>query len=262
MAEAAENLTAFTTIVYAVEGPVAFIVMNRPDKHNAISLQMMRELRAAILRADKDDSVHVMVLTGSGSKSFSSGIDLAGGILDEASSITESMVSDLLPLLECMGQSRKLIIAGVEGAAIGLGCSLALQCDLMVMSEDASLDLAFSKLGLIADGGINWQLPRKVGYNLALQMVLEAQVLDANRCKELGIANRIMRRENMTQELASWARKLAANAPLAQGLTKQLMRDAMAGNSLPETVRQESRAQAQCADTHYFKKIFAGILGR
>jgi len=252
----------FETIIFKVDGPVAFIVMNRPDKHNAISLQMLRELRDAFLQAEADDLINVMVLTGSSSKTFSSGIDLAGGILDEASGITESMLRDLVPLLECMEQCSKLIIGSVEGAAIGLGCSLALQCDLLVMSSNASLNLAFSKLGLIADGGVNWQLPKKVGYNRALQMVLEADVLDAKRCQELGIANKIVNEQDMSREVTRWARNLAGKATLPQGYTKQLMRSAMAGSSLLETVRSEARLQAVCADTRFFKKAYAGILGR
>jgi 2-(1,2-epoxy-1,2-dihydrophenyl)acetyl-CoA isomerase len=257
-----KELTSFESITYAVETPLAFIVMNRPERHNAISLLMMRELRSAFERAEANASVHVIILAGAGSNSFSSGIDLKGGILDDAGGITDSMQSDLLPLLECMHQSSKLIIAGVDGAAIGLGCSLALHCDLLAMADDATLNLSFSKLGLIADGGINWLLPHKVGYGRALQIVLEAQVLDAARCEELGIANRVMRKDQMAHELREWATKLAANAPLAQGLTKQLMRDAMAGNSLTETVCQESVAQARCAGSSYFKRVFAGILGR
>ena len=257
-----KNLTSFESITYAVEAPLAYIVMNRPERHNAISLLMMRELRSAIERAESNESVHVIILAGAGKNSFSSGIDLKDGILDDAGGITESMQSDLLPLLEYMHESSKLIIASVDGAAFGLGCSLAVQCDLVAMSDDATLNLSFSKLGLIADGGINWLLPHKVGYSRALQIVLEAQVLDAARCEELGIANKVMRKELMSHELREWAMKLAANAPLAQGLTKQLMRGVITGNSLTETVRQESIAQARCAGSSYFKKVFAGILGR
>jgi 2-(1,2-epoxy-1,2-dihydrophenyl)acetyl-CoA isomerase len=203
-----------------------------------------------------------MVLAGSGSKFFSSGIDMASGILDEGAGISATMLSDLVPLLECMEQSRKLIIASVEGAAVGVGCSLALQCDLLVMSENASLNLTFSNLGLIADGGINWHLPRKVGYNRALQIVLEAQVLDANRCLDLGIANKVLYGDHVAQESADWARELAGRATVAQGYTKQLMRSTMAGRSLFDTVRMEAEIQAVCADTEYFKKIYADFLAK
>jgi len=257
-----ENTGGFASIIYQVNGSVADIALNRPDKHNAISLEMMRELRAAIQLADTDDSVNVMVLRGEGDRTFSAGIDLEGGILDEANGITVSMRRDLLPLLECMEQSRKMIIASVEGEAFGLGCSLALQCDLLAMSDQSSLNLTFSKLGLIADGGINWQLPRKVGYSRALQMVLEAQVLEADRCLELGIANKVMPRSSMAQEVADWATQLAGRESLAQGFTKQLMRGTMAGTNLLDTVRKEAEIQAVCAASEFFKKIYTSILSK
>ena len=252
----------FSTITYQSDGPVAIVTMNRPDKHNAISLQMLHELRDAILQSDSDNTVNIILLQAAGHKSFSAGIDLAAGILDQPDKITDSMRNSLVPLLESMELCSKPIIASVEGAAIGLGVSLALQCDLLAISERASLSLAFNKLGLIADGGINWQLPIKVGYNRAFQMVLEAEILDAQTCLGLGLANKVMSAENMQKEVLEWARELAQRSSLAQAYTKRLMRNTIAGCNLLDTVNREAELQATCADSDYFKDIYNGILNR
>jgi 2-(1,2-epoxy-1,2-dihydrophenyl)acetyl-CoA isomerase len=254
------HATMFNTITWASEGPVVFISLNRPHKHNAINLEMMRELRTAFDRAAADADVHVVVLSASG-RTFSSGIDLSAGILDDTAEMQASMIRDYLPLVESIQACNKLIIASVEGAAIGLACSLVMLCDQLYMSEQASLNLVFTDLGLIADGGANSLLPQKIGYGQALQLVLDAEKLSATRCLALGIANRVLPAEAMEKSVRDLAQNLAARASLPQALSKQLMRAAMAGASLRETILGEAQAQAECVDDEYFQRVYSKFKG-
>lgn len=252
----------FETLAIDVMGEVARIAMNRPEKHNAINELMMHELQSAFRLADRDGSIHVVILRGAGDKTFSAGIDLRDDIMDKADKVSESMLRTLLPLLESMERSTKLIIGSIGGPAIGLGCALALHCDLIVMADTASMNLTFGKLGLVADGGINWILQKKVGYHRALQMVVDAEVLGAPRCLELGIANKLVPHETLEQEVLAWAGALARQSTVQQGFSKQLMRRALNGASLLESVRNEAELQALCAETDYFRNARAKFLAR
>jgi len=252
----------FNTITWETEDSVVFICLNRPDKHNAINIEMMHELRSAIERAAADPDVHVIVISANGGKTFSSGIDLSAGILDPAAEMKQSMIDDYLPLAERMQACNKLIIASIEGAAIGLACSLVMLCDQLYMSEEASLNLMFSDLGLVADGGANWLLTRKVGYSLGLQLIVEAEKLTASRCLALGIANRVFPAEGMGVSVRELAKGLARRATLSQGYTKQLMRASAAGATLSEIIHQEADAQTACVGSAYFQKAYAQLKGK
>jgi len=252
--------TLFNTLTWDAEGAVAFICLNRPHKHNAINIEMMHELRIAMDRATADPNTHVIVMGARGGKTFSSGIDLSAGILDPASALKQSMINDYLPLVESMQACNKLIIASIEGAAIGLACSLVMLCDQLYMSDEASLNLVFSDLGLVADGGANWLLPHKVGYSQGLQLVLEAEKLTAKRCLALGIANRVLPAKGMAESVRELAISLANRANLPQGYTKQLMRASIAGASLSEIICQEADAQTACVDSAYFQQAYARLM--
>jgi len=248
---------SFNTITWKSDGAVGIICLNRPHKHNAINLEMMRELRVAFEHATANPGIHVVVLAASGGKSFSAGIDLSAGILDDVAEMKQSMIRDFLPLMESMSACHKPIIASVEGAAIGLACSLVLHCDLLFMSDRASLHLVFSDMGLVGDGGINWLLPRKIGYGPALQVLLEAKILTAAECLKMGMANQVLPAQNMDEQIGALAQGLARRAMLPQGLTKQLMASSMSGASLRDVILLEADAQAECAGSEYFHQAYA-----
>jgi enoyl-CoA hydratase/carnithine racemase len=251
--------TVLNTITWEADGPVGFIHLNRPDKHNAISIEMMRELRRAVEQAALDTDIHVIVLAANGGKSFSAGIDLSAGILEPAADLKQCMIDDYLPLAESLQNCNKLIIASVEGAAIGLACSLVLLCDQVYLSEQASLNLVFTDLGLVADGGANWLLARKVGYNLGLQLLLEAEKLTPERCLALGLASRVFPSERMAESVRELARKLASRSVMPQAYSKQLLRAAMDGASLSEIIHQEADAQSACVGSPYFQRAYTRL---
>ncbi|MEM9092532.1 MAG: enoyl-CoA hydratase/isomerase family protein [Cyanobacteria bacterium P01_F01_bin.53] len=247
-------------IAVTKDGPVALITLNTPEKHNALSTTMLRDLRDELTSAQADESIHVLVLRAAGERFFCAGIDLSSGMMSRGEDVRSSILEDFVPLVECIQSCSKPIIASVQGGAIGLGCALAMHCDFLVLSEDATFDFVFSSLGLVADGGTNWLLMRKLGYSVALELILEAQKLDAQRCLSLGIANKVVPRAKLDSKVASWAQSLATRATLPQGYAKKLMRAALAGSSLVDVVAMEAEAQAVCIDSEHFQNAYARFL--
>lgn len=255
-------MTEYKTIQKNVADGVATLTLNRLNKFNAINLAMLYELRDAIEGSNSDDSTHVIVIRGAGTKAFSAGIDLADGLFEDVDNLTETMQKSLLPLISAIEFTDKPIIASINGMAVGLGASIALQCDLMIMSEDASLRLVFSRLGIVPDGGACWQLVHKLGYNKAMQFALEGRSLDATSCLELGIANKVVPANKLETKTNEWARALAGNSSVSQGLTKRLMRGVLRGADNLKTAKLETEAQEICAASDYCKQAYAAFLKR
>ena len=255
-------MTDYKTIRTSLADGVATLMLDRVDKFNAINLDMLYELRDAIEEANTDDNVHVIVISGSGNKAFSAGIDLADGLFEDVDNLADTMQKSLLPLIVSIEQTNKPVIASINGMAVGLGASIAMQCDLMIMSEDASLRLVFSRLGIVPDGGACWQLVHKLGYSKAMQFALEGKSLDAASCLELGIANKVVAADHLIVETEKWAIALAKNSTVSQGLTKQLMREVLRGAGNLEITKLETEAQETCAASDYCKQAYAAFLSR
>lgn len=255
-------MKTYRTVAYEVVDAVADIKLNRPEKYNAINLDMLYELKEAIDSANADDDVRVIVVRGAGGKAFSAGIDLADGLFEDVDNLTSTMQKTLLPLVESIESADKPVIASVCGMAVGLAAGIAMQCDLLIMAEDASLRMVFSKLGIVPDGGSSWQLVRKLGYNKALQIALEGRNLDAAACLDSGIANKVVSAADLDSETMQWASALAANSVVSQALTKQLMRSAANGATNLQLVKMETVAQGDCAASDYCKQAYTAFLSK
>lgn len=234
-------------------GKVALIELNRPDAKNALNITMRKALRVALDEVAGDAAIRAVVLTGKGSV-FCSGGDVksaASGAASHPRNITWSLMHDVQPALETIGRMDKPVIAALNGPAVGFGMSLALSCDLMVMSEQAYLLSQFSRLGLIPDGGAAWYLAKRVGSARMFEAILEAKKLDAATCLSWGICNRVHADGSVVEAAMAWATQLAANAPTAARLTKRLARMALS-NRLDESLSLEAEFQSICtasADT-------------
>lgn len=255
-------MTEYKTINSNVADGVAMLTLDRVDKFNAINLDMLYELRHAIEESNINGDVHVIVIRGAGNKAFSAGIDLADGLFEDVENLTDTMQKSLLPLVGSIENTDKPVIASINGMAVGLGASIAMQCDLMIMSEGASLRLVFSRLGIVPDGGACWQLVHKLGYSRAMQFALEGKSLDAANCLALGIANKVVAADELNAETEKWATALARNSSVSQGLTKRLMREVLRGADNLEVVKLETEAQGTCAASDYCKQAYAAFLSR
>ena len=217
-------MSDYETVKYATDGAVAIVTIHRPDAMNSFDDTLRRELAAACERAAADERVRAVVLTGEG-RSFSAGADLKGS-LDPDKSIEDVLQAEYRPVFEAIGGMEKPVIAAVGGSAAGIGMSLALHCDLLIMADNAFLLSPFTTISLVPDGGLNWLLVQQVGYRRAFQLSVESERIPAARCVELGLANRAVPADALLDEALAWAKSLAERAPLSLAATKKAMRHA------------------------------------
>ena len=210
------------TVKYEKKDSVVLITFNRPEVRNAFNAKMTEDILEALVEAKNDSNIRAIVLTGEGI-CFSAGADLSAR--DNKWSDTEAaLIEGYLPSLKEIMEMPKPVISAVNGAAAGIGSAYAMACDLTVMSEEAYILQAFSNIGLIPDGGANWFLTNTVGYKLAYQIAIEGERIDAKRCLELGLVNKVVAGENLLAEAISWADKLSLRSSQSLSLTKKIMR--------------------------------------
>jgi 2-(1,2-epoxy-1,2-dihydrophenyl)acetyl-CoA isomerase len=213
------------TVKYEKKGAVALITFNRPEVRNAFNAKMTEDILEALLSAKNDVSVRAIVLTGEG-LSFSAGADLSAR--DSKWVDTEAaLIEGYLPSLKEIMEMPKPVISAVNGAAAGIGSAYAMACDLTIMSEEAYILQAFSNIGLIPDGGANWFLTNTIGYKLAYQIAIEGERIEAERCLDLGLINKVVSSDILLDEALLWADKLSLRSSQSLKLTKQIMRKAL-----------------------------------
>lgn len=211
-------------VKYDKRDGVAVVTLNRPDAMNSFISQMSFDLLDALETAHHDDEVRVVVLTGEG-RCFCAGADLKSGF--EGRQVFGKLQYEYRPVMSAIVTMPKPVIAAVPGSAAGIGMSLALTCDLLVMADDAFLLSPFTTISLVPDGGLNWLLVRQLGYRRAFQLSVESERIDASRCVDLGLANKAVPTAELQDAAYSWARDLAKRAPLSLAATKKVMRHAM-----------------------------------
>lgn len=238
----------YQTILYAAEGSVAVIRMNRVERRNAFTLEMLTELNDAFRHAEQDPAVRSIVLTGEG-PTFSAGQDLSifTGAID-AANVREAIKSYYKPLILRIVTMPKIIIGAINGGAAGAGASLALACDLRIMADDAYILQAFSNIGLVPDAGSTWFMARMVGYSRALQLCIEAERIMAPRCLQLGLCNQVVAGTFLMHKAMEWAQALAARPTKALGWTKQALNAAL-HSSLDAAIDYEADLQAHAIAT-------------
>ena len=238
----------YQTILYNVEEGVATVRLNRPDRRNALTSEMLSELHTAVVAAANDPAVRAIVLTGEG-PTFCAGQDLSifTGQLD-GHAVREAIVKYYKPLIMAMVEIEKPIIGAINGGAAGAGASLALACDLRVMAGDAYILQAFSNIGLVPDAGSTWFMARLVGYSRALQLCVEAERIPAARCLEWGLCNRVVPAGELQGAAQAWARSLAQRPTMAVGWTKQALCAAMT-TMLEASIHLEADLQAQAVQS-------------
>jgi 2-(1,2-epoxy-1,2-dihydrophenyl)acetyl-CoA isomerase len=249
----------YETVAYDLIGGVATITLNRPATLNAFTEQMIAETVAAFGEAEQDRSVRCVVLTGNG-RAFSSGQDLTE-VRERAGqfSIGEHIRQGYNRLIAQMVELEKPIIGAINGIAAGAGCGVALATDIRIAAHTASFMLAFSKIGLVPDSGLNWLLPRLIGYARAYELALTADKLSAEQAFSWGMVNRVVPADQLMETAVAWATKLAAGPTLAYGLTKRAMNQGWT-MSLAETLDNEADLQEICGRSHDNKEGIQAFL--
>jgi enoyl-CoA hydratase/carnithine racemase len=230
---------------------VRHLVLNRPEKRNALNRELIRELAAAVERTAADDTIRVVVLRGEGPM-FSSGMDL--GDLRELSENPGLVRAGRRPIVACwnlLEEMPKPTICEIHGAALGGAFELALACDFRTMAEDAVAGIMEARVGLIPDVGGCSRLPAVVGLGNAKELIMTGKAIDGREAHRIGFANRIAPAGELGQATEALARELLACAPRAVGLAKRVL-DAAAKPALAVTLEQEVAAQETLAATEDF----------
>lgn len=221
-----------------INNGILTLTLNRPEAINALTTEMLRELSKALKEAATPE-VRVVVLRGAG-RGFCSGQDLREF---EGQRISyKHHLRNYRSVVEGLAGLEKLVIAAIHGAAAGAGLSLALACGLRVASADAVLTTGFSKIGLIPDAGMNYHLPRMVGYAKAFELEVLSERIAAEEALALGLVNKVVPVEAFDEEVARLAGELAQGPSKTYGLIKRALRRS-AGASLEEMLEYEALLQ-------------------
>jgi enoyl-CoA hydratase len=261
-------MAEYQNLLLDVQDGVALVTLNRPDKLNALNETTIRELGAVVSEIRARDDIRGAIFTGSGTKAFVAGADIAElakmGPVDgvEVSRLGQRVFREI-------ELSRKPVIAAVNGFALGGGCELALACHLRIASENAKFGLPEVKLGIIPGYGGTLRLPRIVGKGRALEMMLTAEMIDAAEAYRIGLANRVVPQEQLLDEARAMMRTILKNGPVALGLaiecaTRGMEMDmddglAMESNLFGLLAATEDMREGMSA---FLEKRAAGFVGR
>lgn len=240
------------------EGGVGWIRFNRPDKMNAIGALTRQQLSDAVKQAERDESIRVVVLTGTG-RAFSSGADVTemvqGSGMRTPEDVGRVLRNEYMPSLVRLRTMPKPVIAAMNGPAVGIGASFALACDIRIATPEAYLLEAFINIGLAPDGGVSWLLPRLAGTGVAYEMFFTGKPLSAADAHRLGVINRVVPAERFEEEVRDLAAHLASQPRGAMAGAKRALNHALT-STYEEAMEFESYLQeAQAASPEFAEGV-------
>ncbi|MCB5424689.1 enoyl-CoA hydratase/isomerase family protein [Altererythrobacter sp. CC-YST694] len=250
---------AYQFIRFEIAGTVATLTLARPDKLNALTQDMADEMRHAL---SNTGAARAVLIRGEG-RAFCSGADLSAilGEEDAGEGAYRSLVDHYNPLVMDIAEHRLPIVAEVNGAAAGIGCSIALACDFCLAGQGAYFLQAFVNIGLVPDGGASWILPRLIGKARAAEMLMLGEKVPAGRAAEWGLIHRCVEDAELADEAQSLAVRLAAGPTAALGLMKANLYSAL-HHSYGTVMDAEAAAQREAAGTHDAKEGIGAFLGK
>lgn len=231
----------YATIALSVYDGVAELTLNRPETLNALTLQMVDELRDAVDHVGKDRAIRTLLLTGAG-RGFSSGADLGGAVDVKPIDAGECLETHFNPLLEELFALAKPLVVAVNGPAAGAGSSLAMVGDIVLASRSAYFVQAFVNIGLVPDAGATWLLPRQVGRARATALMMLGEKLPAETAAEWGLIYKVEEDAMLLSSARTIARKLASGPTQAYALLRHAIHAGLQG-SLPESLALERANQ-------------------
>ncbi|MDO8671059.1 MAG: enoyl-CoA hydratase [Dehalococcoidia bacterium] len=235
---------------------VGVITLNRPDRLNAFTTNMFHDLPEALTGMAIDPLVRVLILTGSG-RAFCAGADLAEGIIAKSTDETAgrgqaanlaAYMRELQTLIYIIRRMGKPVIGAINGDAVGAGFSLALACDMRIVSAKARFGMVFSRIGLVPDLGGAYFLTHMVGTAKACELIMTGDVFDAAEAYRLGLVNKIVPPEELMSAALELAHKLAEGAPIATALAKDMIYKE-ANMDIAEALDYEATMQAMAMQT-------------
>ena len=242
------------TVNVSVADGTARVELNRPEALNAWNAQFGEDLLAALRGVTEDDAVRAVVLTGAG-RAFSSGADLKDISTDTTPdgrpNVYKTLTERYHPIMHAIREMPKPVIAAVNGPAVGIGCSLALCCDLIVAAESAYFLLAFVNIGLVPDGGSSLFLPTRIGMARASELSMLGERLPAAKALEWGLINRVVADEQFEQEVAALAARMAAGPTRSYAGSKRQLNNWLYAR-MEEQLELEAKIQQEMAGSDDF----------
>jgi len=226
---------------------VATITLNRPERLNALTFEVYKELRDKFRALDTEAGVRAIIITGAG-RAFCSGgdvEDIIGALLGRDIQALHEFTRLTCDLILAMRRCRRPIVGALNGTVAGAGAVIAAACDIRIAAESAKIAFLFTKVGLSgADMGAAWLLPRLVGYSHATEMLMTGDFMDAKRAYEIGLYNRVVPQDQVMAQARAVAEKLAQGPTAALGITKQAL-EAEAALDFEAALAYEAEVQAQ-----------------
>lgn len=250
-----DQQTRFETVDVSLTDGVATVRLNRPEALNAWNRQFGEDLLAALRQSAQDEDVRAVLIAGAG-RGFSSGADLkdiSGGETtpDGRPDVYRTLTERYHPIMLAIREMPKPVIASVRGPAVGIGCSLALCCDLIVAAETAYFLLAFVNIGLVPDGGSSLFVPTRVGMARATELAMLGERLPAPQALEWGLINRVVADERLDEESAALAARLAAGPTRSYAGTKRQLNNWLYSR-MDEQLELEAQVQREMAGSDDF----------
>jgi len=199
-------------VLSSIDGHIATIILNRPDKRNALTSGMCQEMHAIVQRLSADPAIRVIVVRGAGS-AFCAGLDLREMATQRAQGTAE--LAPLEQLLETLDVCPQPTIAAVQGDAVAGGCELALHADLRVAADTARFSMPLARIGLAVPVALTWKLVDMIGMARTKEMLFTGDAIGAEQAVQLGLANRLVPASDLEGAVSALARQIADNAPLS-----------------------------------------------
>lgn len=244
---------SYSTIILDKKENIVTITLNRPDKMNASNDRMSEELLDCFKSIDNDQDVRTVIITGAG-KAFCAGADLRERFLPRIEQRKQGFLKDATREFAELGSLalsliRKVTIAAVNGLATGVGCSLALGCDIRIASSMAKFAFPFVRVGILPEFGSTYYLPRLVGIGKACELAFTGETVDAEEAKEIGLVNKVVPAEKLMEETYAMARKIGRMAPLALEMSKRALYQGLRAPDLASHLQYESLALVHLCGT-------------
>ena len=254
-----DSITQLETVNVSRNGAAATIELNRPQALNAWNAQFGADLLAAVRELAADEAVRAVVVTGAG-RGFSSGADLkdsgAGQVTDDGRVDVQARLTEVYhPIMETIREMPKPVVAAVNGPAVGIGCSLALCCDLIIAAESAYFLLAFVNIGLVPDGGSSLFLPTRVGMARSAELMMLGERLPAAKALEWGLINRVVPDGELMEKTRALARRLARGPTRSYANSKRALNNSLM-RIMDEQLDLEAQIQGEMAQSADF---FEGV---
>jgi 2-(1,2-epoxy-1,2-dihydrophenyl)acetyl-CoA isomerase len=232
------------------ENGVCTLILNRPEVFNSVNRSIAFKLQQALDECSFDESIRVVVLKGEG-KAFCAGQDLKEALDPDGPDLKSIVAEHYNPIILKIRELEKPVIAAVNGVAAGAGANIALACDIVIAKKSASFIQAFSKIGLIPDSGGTFFLPRLIGMQKALALMMTGEKVSAEEAEKLNMIYKVVEDESFESEVQLLAQQLATMPTRALGLTKRAVNLSLF-NSLEDQLEIEERLQTEAGETDDF----------